>query len=193
MLKRIFLSDKEILKRIKNNDRTILGELFVAYEKPVTGFIRKNGGDKADAEDILQETIIALWQNVNNGRYQASAKLSTYIFAIAKNKWLAESRRRNKLDFDLEKAGEQLHHENGLKETLERETGSIVADALARLDFPCKDLLLLFYFEERKMNEIASILGFANSDVAKAKKYQCKKALQKILEKTFIENKKQTK
>ena len=103
MLKRIFLSDKEILKRIKNNDRTILGELFVAYEKPVTGFIRKNGGDKADAEDILQETIIALWQNVNNGRYQASAKLSTYIFAIAKNKWLAEYRRRNKLDFDLDK------------------------------------------------------------------------------------------
>ncbi|MGB6649412.1 MAG: sigma-70 family RNA polymerase sigma factor, partial [Bacteroidota bacterium] len=46
---------------------------------------------------------------------------------------------------------------------------------------PCRTLLLLFYWEERSMGEIAVELGFANADTAKSKKYQCKKALEKLL------------
>lgn len=189
MLKRIFLSDKEIIKRISSNDRSILGELFVMYEKAVGSYIKKNGGSSADADDMLQEAIIALWQNVNSGRYQATAKLSTYVIAIARNKWMAEMRRRHKLDFNLQKAESQTDNQNGLNIYVDKESAEIVSQALEKLDSPCKELLLLFYFEERRMNDIASILGFANSDVVKAKKYQCKKALEKILKNLMIEEK----
>jgi len=46
---------------------------------------------------------------------------------------------------------------------------------------PCHDLLLLYYWEERTMEEIALKLGFANADTVKSKKYQCKKILEKLV------------
>jgi DNA-directed RNA polymerase specialized sigma subunit len=40
---------------------------------------------------------------------------------------------------------------------------------------------MLFYFEERNLRDIARVLGFANPEVVKSKKYQCKKSLETIL------------
>jgi len=181
MLKRIFLSDKEIIKRIKANDRTILGELFVTNEKIITGYIKNNGGSKSDVQDLLQEAIIVLWQNVNAGRFELNAKVSTYLFAIAKNKWMAEMRRRKRYDHNIESIEKRTDGQNTLESIIDDEQKNLITDALKKLEPPCKELLLLFYFEERSMNEIAEILNFANSNVAKAKKYQCKKALEVLV------------
>jgi RNA polymerase sigma factor (sigma-70 family) len=182
MLNRIFLSNKEVIKRIRENDRTILGELFIANEHAIHSYIKRNGGSSSDAQDLLQEAIIVLWQNVNAGHFELSAKVSTYLFAVAKNKWMAESRRRKKYDHSMISIEQKTDGSNSLSEMISNEEKRIVTDALEQLESPCKELLLLFYFEERKMADIAKILKFANSDVAKAKKYQCKKALEKLLQ-----------
>lgn len=181
MLRKIILSDKEIVTRIRANDRTILGELFINNERTVTSFIKSNGGDISDAQDLLQEAIIVLWQNVNAGRFELSAKVNTYIYAIVKNKWMAESRRRKKYDYNVFSLEENAGETNSLNEMINDEEKNMVTEALEKLESPCKELLLLFYFEERNMADIARLLNFANSDVAKAKKYQCKKALEKLL------------
>jgi len=178
---KIFLSDKEIIRRIQANDRMILGELFVANERTINTYIRKNGGGDSDAQDVLQEAIIVLWQNINAGKFELSAKISTYLFAIAKNKWMAESRRRKKYDHNVLHIEQKSNNDNSLNDIIDDEQATMLADALEHLESPCKELLLMFYFEERKMAEIAKLLNFANSDVAKAKKYQCKKALERIL------------
>ncbi len=182
MLNRIFLSNKEIVKRIQENDRTVLGELYVTNERSITSYIKRNGGNSNDAQDLLQEAIITLWQNINAGRFELSAKVSTYLFAIARNKWMAESRRQKKYDHNVKNIEEKANEDNTLNELIDDEERNMINEALEHLESPCKELLLLFYFEERKMADISKILNFANSDVAKAKKYQCKKALQKLLQ-----------
>lgn len=183
MLRKIILSDKDVLRRIKENDRTVLGELFIVNEKPIVTYIRKNGGSLSDAQDYLQEAIIILWQKVNSETLELSARISTYLFAIAKNKWMAESRRRQKHDYDMDKLEKISTHSDGLIEVIEDEEKNAVKDALEKVGSPCKELLLLYYFEERKMADIAKLMNFANSDVVKAKKYQCKKALEELLKK----------
>jgi len=181
MLKKIFLSDNKIIRRIQDNDRTILGELFLNNDKLIGSYISKNGGSQTDAKAILHEAIIVLWQNVNSGRFDLSAKVSTYLFAVAKNKWMAESRRRKKLEYSVEGLERMPSSEDSLGNIIEDEANSQVGEALEALGPPCKDILILYYFEERNMNDIAEILNFANSNVAKAKKYQCKKALEKLM------------
>jgi len=182
MLNRIFLSNKEVIRRIRENDRTILGELFIANEHTIYSYIKRNGGGSSDAQDLLQEAIIVLWQNVNAGQFELSAKVNTYLFAVAKNKWMAESRRRKRYDHDANPIEQKSDGTDSLNDMISTEEKKIVTEALEQLESPCKELLLLFYFEERKMSDIAKILRFANSDVAKAKKYQCKKAFEKLLQ-----------
>ena len=181
MLKRILLSDKDVVRRIKQNDRSVLGEIYHAYQRMIFKYVINHGGRTEDAEDIVNDTIIILWQNVNNNSFELSSKISTYLFAIAKNLWRTESRKKRKM-IELEDGTPEITVENKILENISyNETHYQLDIALQKLGAPCKEILLYYYFEERSMQNIAEIMGFANSDVVKAKKYQCKKQLEKLL------------
>jgi RNA polymerase sigma factor (sigma-70 family) len=148
----------------------------------VTALVQRDNGTSDDAEDVLQEAVIVLWERVRAGRFVYSAKLETFVYATARNLWLrrlARTRRETPGlppdDHNVDESGSSLDR------LIESEEAALVQDALERLGEPCKTLLLLFYWEERSMTEIAIELGFANADTAKSKKYQCKKALEKML------------
>jgi RNA polymerase sigma factor (sigma-70 family) len=179
--------DREFIQRIKANDRTVLGELFVKYQRMISTYILKNGGDKNDAEDIIQETIIVLWQKVNSDSLQLTVKLGTYLQAVAKNKWMAELRKRRKIS--AQDISENINDGNpsSLDHLVNEEKIEYVRKALDMLQPICRKLLLLYYFEEKSMNQIAKILELANADVAKSKKYQCKKNLEEILKENITE------
>jgi len=183
MLKLNYFSDKQFIQRIQENDRTALGEIYVKYERQVFNYIKNHGGDDFDAEDMLQESIIVLWQNVNNGKFDLSSKLGTYIVAVAKNKWRAQLRKRNRLS-GAEITDNTIDlNENPLEFVLSDENEKLVQTAFDLIQPICKQLLMLFYFEERSLEEITQILKFSNTNVTKSKKYQCKKSLETILQK----------
>jgi DNA-directed RNA polymerase specialized sigma24 family protein len=70
-----------------------------------------------------------------------------------------------------------------LEDMEENERVLAVQKGMEQIGNPCRDLLLLFYWEERSMEEIAVKLGFANADTVKSKKYQCKKSLELLVRK----------
>lgn len=183
MLKLNYFSDRQFIQRIQENDRTALGEIYIKYEKQVFNYVKTHGGDDFDAEDMLQESIIVLWQNVNNRKFDLSSKLGTYIVAIAKNKWRAELRKRNKTINDELSENIMDDSDDQLDTMLSQENINYVQEALDLIQPVCKHLLMLFYFEERSIEEITKILKFSNSNVTKSKKYQCKKSLETVLQK----------
>ncbi len=183
MLKLNYFSDRQFILRIKENDRSVLGEIYVKYEKQVINYIKSHGGDNFDAEDMLQEAIIVLWQNVNNGKFDLSSKLNTYIVAVAKNKWRAELRKRNKTS-NVDISDNTIDpDDNQLEILLSEEKENNVRDALNMIKPICKQLLMMFYFEEKNIEEITKILEFSNTNVTKSKKYQCKKSLESVMQK----------
>ena len=176
-----FFQDKQFIQRIKADDRTVLGEIFMRYQKMIFHYIRQNGGNELDADDILQETIIVLWQKVNSQQFQLSSRLSTYLMAIAKNKWRAELRKKRKISAEEIPLNTGDDNPSSLDKLISTEKIALVQKSLDMIPAICKKLLLLYYFEEKSMEEIARIMDFANTDVAKSKKYQCKKSLEEII------------
>lgn len=187
MLKLNFFQDQQFIERIKENDRSVLGEVYVKFEKQICTYIQSHGGDEFDAKDILQETIIVLWQNVNSGRFDLSSKLNTYLIAIAKNKWHNELRKRGKVQKNQITEDKKDEYPGQLETILSNEKAEMIHEALNKIKSICKKLLLLFYFEERSLEEITKLLKFSNVNVTKSKKYQCKKSLQEILLKKLAE------
>ena len=192
MLKIKFFPEQQFINRIKSNDRAVLGELFGRYKKLVFGYVTSHGGDIADADDMLQEAIIVLWQKVCSGNFELSSKLSTYILAIAKNKWMAEMRKRKRFEHTALSIDTADGNPTSLNGLIKGEKVETVRKALDKINLVCKELLMLFYFEERNLQDIARILGFANPDVAKSKKYQCKKSLATVLKKLMAETERGT-
>jgi DNA-directed RNA polymerase specialized sigma subunit len=54
---------------------------------------------------------------------------------------------------------------------------------LKKLGEQCQKVLTLFYYEEKKLDEIQSLLGYTNKDVLKSQKSRCLKQLKDLTKK----------
>lgn len=174
--------DARILDMIRKGDEEALVMLYQSNQKVIRGFVTSNSGLPDDAEDMLQEALVVLWERVRSGRFEQTAKLDTFVFATVKNLWLRRlSRKRREVRGAVNPDDVALNDPSPLDLLVENEQAAAISTALERLGEPCKTLLVLFYWEERSMAEIAATLGFANADTVKSKKYQCKEALRQML------------
>ena len=180
----LFLTgDARILDLIRKGDERALTELYSLTRKMVTSYIIRNSGTHDDADDMLQESLIVLWERVRTGRFEYTAKLSTFIFSTARNIWMRRlAHQRREVTGALEPSGVPGDDEPTLERMAAEEESQGVQAAMEVIGEPCRTLLLLFYWEELSLDDIARRMGFANANTVKSKKYQCKKALRALLE-----------
>lgn len=127
-----------------NEFETLLAENRGAVER----YVRYRISASADADDVLQETYISAFRRFDRLRSKGSFK--AWLIGIAKNKCIDYYRMRRD-DVPLEELPEQ---EYGLSRCGLTEQSDVMdtIDALAGND---REILLLYYFEEKKQSEIA--------------------------------------
>jgi RNA polymerase sigma factor (sigma-70 family) len=174
--------DARILDGIRRGDEEALVTLYRLCDGPVRRYVASNNGNQDDAADMLQEALVVLWERVRDGRFEYRARLSTFVIGTVKNLWLRRlARARREFPDDSPIATAPDPDESPLESLISDERTRVVQDALLRIGEQCRAILLLFYWEQASMEEIAARLGFANAATAKARKYQCKKSLRQIL------------
>ncbi len=80
---RLYLDDAIIALLRAGRPDDAFAQLVPAYRRRVFGIAYGILRDSADAEDVAQEVFVKLWQGL--GGYDGRAKLSTWIYAIARN------------------------------------------------------------------------------------------------------------
>jgi len=183
----LFLNDDaRILNMIREGDERALVLLYEANRKMISSFIARNNGTHDDYEDMIQEALVVLWERVRAGKFEYSSKLSTFLFGTVKNIWLRRlAKAKREIPTDLQTENHANPDASALDALIENEETLAVREALEKIEERCKKLLLLYYWEERSMEEIARTMGFANAETVKSKKYQCKKSLEKFIKRTM--------
>ena len=75
-----------ILQAIENDsDREFIISLYSKYNGMIRGKVMKRFGDKHDAEDVVQNTLLKLIKNIDKLKDLNEAQLISYISAIVKN------------------------------------------------------------------------------------------------------------
>src|SRR3712207_3579279 len=101
-------STEELVARVRAGDEEAFRLIFDRYSRPVLSFIFDMVGDRSLAEDLAQETFVRAFRGLSGLREET--KLSTWLFAIAKNcaREQLRSRRRNEgnVEIDAEPAFE---------------------------------------------------------------------------------------
>jgi RNA polymerase sigma factor (sigma-70 family) len=174
--------DQQWLERLQSGDQEVLVLLYKNNHTMIRSYVLKNQGRNEDAEDLLQDALIVLWQKVQQGNFVLSSKLSTYIMAVCKNLWLKRLGKQQRLEGE-DKILPHLH--------VTADNFSEISDfkhlqkAMDEIGETCKKLLMMFYFDGNDMEQIARKMQFANADTAKAKKYQCFKKLETLIKSRF--------
>lgn len=179
-------SEARILDSIRHGDEAALAELYNANRKTVLSYVLANHGTADDADDLLQEALVVLWERVRSGTFQHAARLSTFLFAVAKNQWLRHlARRRHEVPLEIDEETAVDDDPSVLDRLIASEQAEGIGEAMRKLDPQCRELLLSFYWDGLTTEEISQKMGFANADVVKSKKYQCKKKLESLLQRVL--------
>lgn len=86
------VSDAALIRAIAARDRDAFVALFERYAGRVKGYLMRTGTSAADADEIAQDVMVAVWRHA--ARFDpARAAASTWIFAIARNRRIDVARR----------------------------------------------------------------------------------------------------
>lgn len=152
-----------LMRRTRDDDEVAFRELIEATENRVYGTIAKMLGGTEGAEDLAQKVYLRIWQA--RGRYQPTAKFSTWMFSITRRLVLNErrSRARRGAVFYEPAAEETVHEASGgvspAAEASAAELSRAIDEALASLPEEQHTAMILRRYEEMPYEEIAAVLG----------------------------------
>jgi RNA polymerase sigma-70 factor (ECF subfamily) len=142
-------SDEALMLEFQSGSRAAFEELFARYRKPLYGFFRRRLNNPERAEDLAQETFLAVIRAVS--RYEPRALVRTYLYGIALKLLAAEQRK-----FLTSSALGQPGLEPKVDGT--PECGLWVRQALEKLDAPEREILMLREYEQLSYSDIAELL-----------------------------------
>jgi len=172
----------DLLRRIATSkDRIAFAAVFDHFAPRVKSFMMRKGSNAEQAEDLVQETMIAVWSKAAMFSTEKGS-VSTWIFTIARNLRIDKLRReRAQLYTDLEDF-DAPDMSTGAEEALGRsQEDNHVVQALAQIPAEQRDLLILSFVEDVPQSEIATRLGIPLGTV-KSRMRLGYQRLRKILE-----------
>lgn len=167
------LEEQALAERIGAGDQEAFRLLFERRGPGIYRFCLLMLGDRAGAEDIYQETFVALWKACREGKNLYSVQ--GYLIAVARTRclnWLRLANRESPLDEIAEPSYEPDIGESDIGEHVHR--------ALLRLPDQYREAIVLCEFDGYSYDEIAEALQVSRH-VVKNRIHRAKKMLREIL------------
>lgn len=157
-------SAADLIARVRSGDDRAFQLIFDRYSRPLISFIYDMVNDRELSEELMQETFVRAYRNIQTLR--GDAKLSTWLFGIAKNVAREQLRTRLRASCKVEIDDQQVTElrDAGLPPDdflINKELSGVIQDALARLDEDKRLVFSLKIFQQQSYEEIALITGFS--------------------------------
>jgi RNA polymerase sigma factor (sigma-70 family) len=148
-----------VLLIARDRDRRAFELLFVHFAPRLKGFLMRQGAGAAAAEDLAQETMLAVWRKAQ--LFDPSrASASTWIFTVARNLRIDAIRRERRPDFDPNDPAFVPGEEPAADVKVMRDDEEFrMRAALAKLSPEQAEIVQMSFFADKPHSAIASELG----------------------------------
>lgn len=183
---------EELVKRMKQGDEAAFNRLYELYVKKLYGMAFLISGNRADSEDIVQETFVKCF--LNRASIREEAAFESWLYQIlVRTAWRYLKKKKPAFSYeeltdvsDGECSGEWARWDaealEPLEEVLRREETREILQAMAKLDLKQRTVLTLYYVNELPVREIARVTGVLEGTV-KSRLHKGRENLRKSLKK----------
>lgn len=170
--------DQKYIDALVNGDEELIKEIYKKWALPCLKHIKKNNGNKEDAEDVFQDALVAIVLKAKLSNFVLTVPFGAYLYRVYYNKWIDKLRERSKkqltnveteryIDIDMEMESKQLQYR-------------IYKNCFDKLGKACKELLGARLIG-KSGNQIAEELGLTRNNVNQ-KMLVCREQLRKCCE-----------
>ncbi len=149
-----------LISRMRVGRPEAFAELYELYAPRLKGYALRLTGNNAEAEDLVQETLLAAWQARES--YKGKVKIISWLLGIASRRWRDRCRHKSVPTVSMTQQDGECEYpvSNSLENSLEMNTVRqlTLADALATLELPFREALLLIHSQGLTYKEASEIL-----------------------------------
>ncbi len=182
--------DGDILEPLRAGEHGLAFErLLQRYDRKVYRLCCAILRDPTQAQDAAQESLVRIWKALP--RYDGRASLSTWIYAIARNRCLTALERRRELA-SLSDAQVEAEWEAGAGAVAGEpdgeaaEQGALLRELVERLPERYRRVVTLYYYEDRALGEVARMLNQPEGTI-KTHLYRARAALLEQLQRSGMD------
>ena len=178
------LADEDLMDRYAQGDAAAFEPLLTRHERGILNFIFRRCGSRDRAEELTQETFLRVVRTAK--RYERTAKFTTWLYTIARNLCIDESRKAKKrrtesLNATIGSDGDDsrtyqdrvidTRAKSGTEEIARSQFMERLEAGLRELPEEQRDVFVLRHFEGLKFREIAERFDVSENTIKSRMRY----------------------
>ncbi len=175
--------DATLVARVRAGNRTAFEVLYGRHSVPLFGTALAVTRDRAAAEELLQEAFLRAYRYTGRIELAPGASLRPWLHRILINLAYDWSARQRRMAHPLEGVVERLTTARSLspeRQAEQREVQRVVTDAITKLPFKQRIVIILYYLHDMDLNEISAIVNVPPGTV-KSRLYYARSRLRDYL------------
>lgn len=174
-------TDEEIIEAIAKNDNSGYLAIYHDRTRQLKQYIVNNGGTQDDADEIEQKTIVILFEKIVLKSFELNkeTKLSTFLYAVARNLWRKEKMRMVDKPLPLSIPNNLIETDEEFLFETRDEDEKLLVQALATLGEKCQKVLKAKYYLMKSDRELSRELGDIEEGALRKKRYKCMQQLKR--------------
>ena len=174
-----FDPDWALVRSMADGDVRALNEVYALYGPMLLGFLNARLPNRQLAEEVLQDVMLAVWDNAK--KFEARSKVKTWLLVIARNRAINATRRKKLSLIDISKIFDLKSDDTGPMEAVVRhETQDKVRTAIHKLPEGQREVLVLVFYHQLTGPEVAEVLDISEGTV-KSRLHRAKDNLKGLL------------
>ena len=166
--------DQKYIDGLVQNNAFIIEAIYDKFAPKVINYIKQNSGDSDQAQDIIQDTLITIYNQASEKKLELTCPFDAYFFLLCKRKWLNELKKTSHKEVTIKEdilyKGEDAQ-ELAFETEIFGEKQALFTEMFNKLGTACKELLTAT-FKIKSMEEVAESLG-VTYPYARKKKSLC--------------------
>jgi RNA polymerase sigma-70 factor (ECF subfamily) len=179
-------TDAELVAAIRSGDETAFSLLYERYFRRVHNFAYARIRNRADAEEVVQETFTAVFKSID--AYRGQSSLLSWIYGIAKNtvnnqlrRSKAQAQRLERAELALMRAAYSFDSCTPEEHLNFRRCADAVEESLTSVSNWQAEVFAMRHFENLPIQEIADRMSRSN-DAIRSSLYRVKRLVVDALE-----------
>ncbi len=152
--------DFDLIKRFNAGDEAAFNDIVKKYQKKIYWHARRMTGNHLDADEVVQEVLIVIYNNLKKFRFQSS--LYTWIYRITSTRtlnYLNRSKVKRFIGIEDSNARELNSHEDIIGDFEQREKFAQLEKKLKTLPAKQREVFIMRNFDDMSYKEISEITG----------------------------------
>jgi len=175
--------DHKYIKGLVENNSSIIQEIYKKFVPKVVYYIRNNSGNEEDAQDVIQEVLVTIY---NQGKMKGlilTCPFDAYFFLLCKRRWLNEIKKSSNKEVTIDNENvykEESTVEMAFQTEMFEAKQSLFEEMFRKLGEKCQEILKTS-FATKTMEEVAEKLNVTYA-YARKKKSLCTGQLTEMIQ-----------